>query len=106
MDMTSQDELRALQRIAQGVEKLGPQPLPKIDIKSADAYVWDAEEKMLMPVQQTHHVNLSLLQGIDQARDTLLANTLQFTKGFSANNALLWGARGMGKSSLIKAIYS
>ena len=104
--MTSQDELRALQRIAQGIEKLGPQPLPKIDVKSANAYVWDAQEKMLLPVPETHYIDIKLLQGIDQSRDTLLANTLQFAKGFSANNALLWGARGMGKSSLVKAIHA
>ena len=104
--MTNQDELRALQRIAQAVEKLGPQPAPKIDVKVADAYVWDAETKNLLPVLETYHVQLALLQGIDQARDTLLANTLQFAKGYSANNALLWGARGMGKSSLVKAVHA
>ena len=104
--MTSQDEIRALQRIAQAIERLGPPPAPKIDIKNANAYVWESETKMLYPVQQTHYLPLNLLQGIDQARDTLMANTLQFAKGYSANNALLWGARGMGKSSLVKAVHA
>ena len=104
--MTSQDELRVLQRIAQAVERLSPEPPPPVEIKSADAYVWDAEQKFLHPVQEVQHVELSLLHGVEQARETLLANTLQFAKGHSANNALLWGARGMGKSSLIKAVHA
>jgi len=104
--MADQDELRILQRIAQGIERLGPQPEPKIDVKDADAYTWNAESKDLIPVPQTQHLDLKLLKGIDEVRDTLLANTLQFAKGYSANNALLWGARGMGKSSLVKAIHA
>ena len=104
--MTNQDEIRALQRIAQAIEKLAPEPEPRIDIKTAEAYVWDATAKNLLPVEQTQHVELKLLQGIDTARDILLQNTLQFARGHSANNALVWGARGMGKSSLIKAIHA
>lgn len=104
--MATRDEIRVLQRIATGIERLAPEPEPLADIKSADAYIWDAARKQLLPVQQTSYVALPLLQGIDEARDTLLANTLQFAKGYSANNALLWGARGMGKSSLIKAIHA
>ena len=104
--MTTQDAIRLLQRIAQGIEKLAPAPPPEIEIKSSDAYTWDAESKMLLPVKDTQTIDLSLLLGLDQVRDTLLANTIQFSKGYSANNALLWGARGMGKSSLIKAIHS
>ena len=104
--MTSQDEIRVLQRIAQAIERLGPPPEPKIDIKSANAYVWSAEHKNLIPVAEMQYMPLPLLKGIDQSRDTLLANTLQFARGYSANNALLWGARGMGKSSLVKAIHA
>ena len=104
--MATTDELRILQRIAQGIERLSPEPSPAPEIKSADAYVWDAENKNLVPVAEVQHVDLGLLHGVDQARDTLLANTLQFAKGYSANNALLWGARGMGKSSLIKAVHA
>jgi len=104
--MATQDELRLIQRIAVAIEHLAPQPEPPADVKSADAYLWDAERKTLLPVEEVRHVELPLLHGIDEARDTLLANTLQFAKGYSANNALLWGARGMGKSSLIKAVHA
>jgi len=104
--MTSQDELRILQRIATGIERLRPEPEPPAEIKSSDAYVWSAERKTLLPVDEVRHIDLELLHGIDEARDTLLANTLQFAKGYSANNALLWGARGMGKSSLVKAVWA
>ena len=104
--MTNQDEIRVLQRIAAGVESLGPKPEPRIDIKSSEAYVWDAEAKDLIPVLDVKYVDLNLLKGVEDVRDTLLANTLQFARGYSANNALLWGARGMGKSSLIKAIHA
>lgn len=102
----SQQEVRALQRIAQAIEMLGPKPAPVVDIKSANAYVWEAQSKELLAVPEAQYIPLNLLQGIDQARDTLLANTRQFARGFSANNALLWGARGMGKSSLVKAIHA
>lgn len=104
--MTSQDELRILQRIAQAVETLGPKPAPVNDIKNADAYVWDAKQLWLRPVVDTNVIDLSLLLGIDDAKETLLANTQQFARGFSANNALLWGARGTGKSSLVKSIWA
>jgi predicted AAA+ superfamily ATPase len=104
--MSNQDEIRVLQRIAAAVERLLPEPEPMPDIKSADAYVWDADRKTLIAVPEVQHVDMQLLHGIDQVRDILLANTLQFSKGLSANNALLWGARGMGKSSLVKAIHA
>lgn len=104
--MTSQDEIRVFQRIAQAIERLSPEPEPLADIKSADAYIWDGHKRQLAPVQYPQHIDINLLLGIDQAKETLLANTRQFAKGFSANNALLWGARGMGKSSLIKAVWA
>jgi predicted AAA+ superfamily ATPase len=91
-----------LQRIATALEEMVPKPKPPADIKNSDAYVWNAEEKNLIPVEYPESMDIKLLQGIDEARDTLLANTIQFSKGFPANNVLLWGARGMGKSSLIK----
>lgn len=104
--MSSQDELRLLQRIAVAIERLSPEQAPLPDIKSADAFIWEAERGMLHPVHDIAHVPLDLLQGIEQVRDILLANTMQFARGYSANNALLWGARGMGKSSLVKAIFA
>jgi predicted AAA+ superfamily ATPase len=72
---------------------------------AATAYVWHADPDHLQPVETVNRVDLSLLLGINRARDTLHANTVQFAKGLPANNALLWGARGMGKSSLVKAIH-
>ncbi len=73
---------------------------------AADAFVWHVDPDRLAPVPRVNRIGLPLLVGVDRARDTLLANTLQFARGLPANNALLWGARGMGKSSLVKAIHA
>jgi predicted AAA+ superfamily ATPase len=104
--MITQDALRLLGRIAQAIEDLAPSPEPRIDIKSANAYVWNAEKKDLIPVEDTRPMALELLLGIEEQRESLLANTLQFARGHSANNVLLWGARGMGKSSLVKSVHA
>lgn len=104
--MTTPDALRILQRIATALEEMTPKAKPAIDIKNSDAYVWDAENKNLEPVAFPESIDISLLYGIDEAKETLLQNTLQFAKGLPANNVLLWGARGMGKSSLIKAVHA
>lgn len=94
-----------LERIAAALERMAPAPLTAPDLKQADAFVWHVDPDYLQPVQDVSRVDLSLLVGINRARDTLMQNTLQFAKGHVANNALLWGARGMGKSSLVKAIH-
>ena len=91
----------ALRRIAEALERISPAVSPAPDLTNADAFVWHADSDHLEPVAEVNRICLSLLVGIDLARDTLLANTLQFARGLSANNALLWGARGMGKSSLV-----
>jgi hypothetical protein len=91
-------------RIAEALERLAPAPAPAPDF-AAPAFVWHTEPDRLAPVDAVNRVDLSLLVGINRSRDTLLANTVQFAKGLPANNALLWGARGMGKSSLVKAIH-
>ena len=96
----------ALTRIADALERMSPAPLSSPDLDSADAFVWQVEPERLTPIPQVSRVDLNLLIGIDRSRDTLLANTLQFAKGLPANNALLWGARGMGKSSLVNAIHA
>ena len=93
-------------RIAQALERLAPAPLPAPDFGAASAFVWHTAPDRLEPVHTVSRIPLSLLVGVDQSRDTLLANTTQFAKGLPANNALLWGARGMGKSSLVKAIHA
>ncbi|MGH1424660.1 MAG: ATP-binding protein [Pseudooceanicola sp.] len=94
------------ERIAAALERMAPAPLDAPDFSTADAFVWHVNPERLEPVDRVARVDLSLLIGIDRSRDTLLANTLQFAKGLPANNALLWGARGMGKSSLVKAIHA
>ncbi|MGH1353619.1 MAG: ATP-binding protein [Thalassovita sp.] len=85
---------------------MAPAPLAAPDFDAADAFVWHVDPDRLEPVPQVSRVDLSLLIGVNRSRDTLLANTLQFSQGLPANNALLWGARGMGKSSLVKAIHA
>ena len=95
-----------LDRIAAALERMAPAPLTAPDFDAADAFVWHVAPDRLEPVATVSRVEMSLLVGIDRARDTLLENTRQFARGLPANNALLWGARGMGKSSLVKAIHA
>lgn len=95
-----------LQRIAEALERLAPAPVVKADLAAADAFVWNAETTALEPVREVSRVDLPLLKGIDRVRDILLENTRRFASGLPANNALLWGARGMGKSSLVKAAHA
>jgi predicted AAA+ superfamily ATPase len=97
---------KALTRIAAALERLRPPPAKAPDWDAADAFVWHADPDRLVPVPRVNRVELPLLLGIDRARDTLLANTRQFAGGLPANNALLWGARGMGKSSLVKSVHA
>ena len=94
------------ERIAQALERMSPAPQPAPDFDVADAFVWHTGPDRLDPVHRVNRVEMSLLVGINRARDTLLENTLQFARGLPANNALLWGSRGMGKSSLVKAIHA
>jgi len=94
-----------LDRIAAALERISPPPQPAPDFASADAFVWHPEPDRLVPVTKVNRIDVGLLIGIDRSRNTLLANTEQFARGLPANNALLWGARGMGKSSLVKAIH-
>ena len=95
-----------LDRIADAMERLAPISNEGPNFSENDVYLWGVMPDRLEPVPDFNTLNLELLHGINNARDTLLRNTEQFAKGFPANNALLWGARGMGKSSLIKAVYS
>ena len=95
-----------LDRIAAALERLAPPPAPPVDLGAADAFVFHAEANRLVPVPSVNRVELTLLQGVERVRDILIANTRQFAEGFPANNALLWGSRGMGKSSLVKAVHA
>ncbi|WP_417673918.1 ATP-binding protein [Pseudodonghicola sp.] len=96
----------ALTRIAEALERIAPAPMPAPDFTCAEGFVWHVEPDRLEPVARINRVRMDLLVGIDRSRDTLLDNTRRFAGGFSANNALLWGSRGMGKSSLVKAIHA
>ena len=95
-----------MDRIAAALERMSPAPLSAPDFDAATAFVWHTDPDRLVPVAKVARIDLPLLIGVDRARDTLLANTRQFAAGLPANNALLWGARGMGKSSLVKAIHA
>ncbi len=93
-------------RHAEARERLAPAPPPPLDFAAADAFVWHPDGCRLTPVARVNRVDMSLLHGIDRMRDTLVDNTERFARGLPANNALLWGARGMGKSSLVKAAHA
>ena len=97
--------LTLLTRIADALERLAPTSSPVPDFGAADAFVWHAAERHPAPVYRVNRVEMALLRGIDRMRDTLVENTERFARGLPANNALLWGARGMGKSSLVKAVH-
>ncbi len=96
----------ALNRIAAALERLSPPKASPPDFASADAFVWQVDPDQLVPVKTVNRIKIDLLVGIDAVRDTLLKNTIQFARGLPANNALLWGARGTGKSSLVKAVHA
>ncbi len=102
----AEDQGETLRRIADALERLSPRPPGAADLNAADAFVWHPDGRRLLPVPKVNRVDMGLLRGIDRVRDVLMDNTERFTKGLPANNALLWGARGMGKSSLVKASHA
>jgi predicted AAA+ superfamily ATPase len=105
---TADGELPAalLERIADALERLVPPVTMSPDLGVADAFIWHPAGQRLTPVARVNRVDMSLLKGIDRMRDILVENTERFARGLPANNALLWGARGMGKSSLVKAVHA
>jgi predicted AAA+ superfamily ATPase len=94
------------ERVAAALERLSPGAPAAPRFAAADAFSWHPDERQLVPVARVNRVEMSLLKGIDRMRDVLLENTERFARGLPANNALLWGARGMGKSSLVKAVHA
>ncbi|MDQ0504437.1 ATP-binding protein [Xanthobacter agilis] len=98
--------LTLLERIAAALDRLAAPQVPAPDFDAADAFVWQTEPPRFEPVPRVNRVDMDLLQGIDRVRDQLVDNTRRFATGLPANNALLWGARGMGKSSLVKAAHA
>ena len=95
-----------VERIARALERLAPPSPRKPDFDRAQGFIWQPDAEAFLPVAEVNRVPIALLKGIDQMREALLANTLRFAQGLPANNALLWGARGMGKSSLVKAVHA
>ena len=104
--LASPEGAAALARIAEALERLAPPARKAPDFAAADAFVWHAEGAYLQPVARVNRVEMALLKGIDRVRDLLTENTERFARGLPANNALLWGSRGMGKSSLVKAAHA
>jgi predicted AAA+ superfamily ATPase len=98
--------LATLERLAAALERMAPQPAPAFDFSVAEAFVWQSSPSAFLPVPEVNRQPLGLLKGIDRASQQLLDNTRRFAEGLPANNALLWGARGMGKSSLVKAAHA
>jgi len=97
--------LQQLTRIAESLERRHPTIMTEDAVEVSNAYIWNKELKRLLSVFSVNTVDISLLKGIDEQRDKLLNNTIGFVEGYPANNALLWGARGTGKSSLVKAVH-
>jgi predicted AAA+ superfamily ATPase len=95
-----------LDRLIEAVSRLAPPETPAVDLASADCFVWVADPGCLEPVEQVNRVDIGLIKGVDRIRDILIENTERFAAALPANNVLLWGARGMGKSSLVKAVHA
>jgi len=104
--MNKNDEiLKFLKRIADALESIAGNKNFTIKITDEDSYIWNPENFTLEPIKKLNYLKLDLLKGIEQNKKLLLENTIQFSKSLPANNVLLWGARGMGKSSLVKSIF-
>ncbi len=103
MPPSSRSSADLLRRIADALERLAPPASAATNFNAAEAFIWRAERGTLAPVARVNRVELKLLRGVNRVRDLLVENTERFARGLPANNALLWGARGMGKSSLVKA---
>jgi predicted AAA+ superfamily ATPase len=106
MTESSQEITALLTRIADALDRVAPPVPATIDLDAADAFVWHAETGLLDPIHQVNRLELHLLRGIERQCDILGENTRRFAAGLPANNALLWGARGMGKSSLVKSLHA
>jgi predicted AAA+ superfamily ATPase len=104
-NLQSEDISSLLARIADALDRLAPAAAPQASLDTAEAFVWHAAPEGLEAVPKVNRVDLDLLKGLGRQSETLLENTRRFAKGLPANNALLWGARGMGKSSLVKAVH-
>jgi predicted AAA+ superfamily ATPase len=105
-DMLPETLEEKLDRLIATIARLGPREPEATDLAAADCFVWSAEDGRLEPIHRVNRVAITLIRGVDRVRDILADNTRRFAAGLPANNALLWGARGMGKSSLVKAVHA
>jgi len=105
-DETAQKILAELSRLSRAVESLAPAPRTGNDFGAAECFVWNADAHHLAPVGKPNRIEIGLIKGVDHVRDILIDNTRRFARGLPANNVLLWGARGMGKSSLVKSAHA
>ncbi len=105
-DSTIETLSEKLDQLIEAVSRLAPRKPPAADLGAADCFVWSAEPGYLEPVHRVNRVDIGLIRGVDRVRDILIENTERFAAGLPANNVLLWGARGMGKSSLVKAVHA
>ena len=104
--MTSSNiDNKILNRIAEALERISPYIKTSLDLNEAEGFIYEANLKNLRPIKRISRIPIDLLKGLENQKDILLKNTLNFSKGFPANNALLWGAKGTGKSSLVKAVH-
>ena len=101
-----QTSIDVLTRIADALERLAPPPRLALDLTEAEAFVWNPSQSYLVPVRKISRVDMGLLKGVERQKTILLENTLRFARGLPANNVMLWGARGMGKSALVKAAHA
>jgi uncharacterized protein len=104
-DMKSEELAHKLDLLIAAVERLSPVKAAMPEFSASDCFIWSAENLALQPVKKVNRVDLSLIRGVDHVRDILFENTRRFAQGLASNNVLLWGARGMGKSSLVKAVH-
>ncbi len=106
----AEESIRALNdkldQLIEAVSRLSPPQPPDNDFDSADCFIWSAQQGFLEPVHKVNRIDIGLIRGVDHVRDILIDNTKRFASGLPANNTLLWGARGMGKSSLVKAVHA
>ena len=105
-DKTLETLTTKLDLLIETVARLAPSNVTPTDLSTADCFVWAADPGLLEPVHRVNRVDIGLIRGVDRVRDILLDNTERFAAGFPANNVLLWGARGMGKSSLVKSVHA
>lgn len=103
---TLQELSAKLDLLIAAVQQIGPKHYAPADLNAADCFVYDAQTGQLLPVEKVNRIDVGLIKGVDRVRDILLDNTTRFATGLPANNVLLWGARGMGKSSLVKAAHA